>query len=95
MVVFNGIELPTMEEADSQENPIVKLHFSNGSWDWYVIGAKALEDGDLYFLGLVNGFDRELGFFTLNQIRDVGAEYDEDFQEIGVFDIYEDFDLRR
>ena len=25
----------------------------------------------------------------------IGFEYDEDFQEIGVFDIYEDFDLRR
>lgn len=95
MVVYYGIELPSMEEADSQENPIVKLHFSNGAWDWFVIGAKSLEDGDIYFLGLVNGFDKELGFFTLKQIEDVGAILDEDFQEIGVFDIYEDFDLRR
>ena len=95
MVVYYGIEIPTMEKADSQENPIAKLHFSNGSWDWYVIGAKALENGDIYFLGLVNGIEKELGFFTLKQIESVGAILDRDFQEIGVFDIYEDFDLRR
>lgn len=95
MVVYYGIEIPTMEEADSQNNPIVKLHFTNGSWDWFVIGAKSLEDGDILFLGLVNGIEKELGFFSLKQIQNVGAKLDEDFQEIGVFDIYQDFDLRR
>ena len=95
MVVFYGIELPSFEEADAQKNPKVYVHFTNGSWDWYVIGAKALEDGDLLFLGLVNGIEKELGFFSLAQIEGVGAILDDDFQEIGVFDIYEDFDLRR
>ncbi len=95
MVVFYGIEIPSFEEADAQSNPTAYLHFSNGSWDWYVIGAKALENGDLYFLGLVNGFEKELGFFTLHQIEDVGAEFDEDWEKIGVFDIFPDFDLRR
>jgi len=95
MVKFNGIELPSFEEADEMENPIAYLHFDNGSWDWYVIGAKEMENGDLYFLGLVNGIEKELGFFTLFQIQDVGAMLDEDWEEIGVYDIYEDFDLRR
>lgn len=95
MVVFYGIELPSFEDADAQKNPIAYLHFTNGNWDWYVIGAKALENGDLYFLGLVNGIEKELGFFTLSQIEDVGAILDEDWEKIGVYDIYEDFDLRR
>lgn len=95
MVVFYGIDLPSFEEADEEKNPIAYLHFDNGHWDWYVIGAKALENGDLYFLGLVNGIEKELGFFTLKQIQEVGAVLDEDFQKIGVYDIYEDFDLRR
>ena len=45
--------------------------------------------------GLVNGFDKELGFFTLSQIVNAGAMLDVEFEQIGVFDIYEDFDLRR
>ena len=94
MVSYNGIELPSFEEADEEVNPIVKLHFSNGRWDWYVIGAKAFED-DIMFLGLVNGIEKELGFFTLNQIEEVGAVLDDEFKDIGVYDIYEDFDLRR
>lgn len=95
MVVYSGIEIPTFEDADAQENPIAYLHFDNMSWDWYVIGAKALENGDLYFLGLVNGIEKELGFFTLSQIEDVGAILDEDWEKIGVYDIFPDFDLRR
>lgn len=94
MVVYYGIEIPSFEDADEESNPIAKLHFSNGTWDWYVIGAKSLENGDLMFLGLVNGIEKELGFFTLKQIQEVGALLDENFQEIGVYDIYEDFDLR-
>lgn len=94
MVVYYGIEIPSFEEADEESNPIVKLHFTNRHWDWYVIGAKAIEN-DLLFLGLVNGIEKELGFFTLKQIQEVGALLDEEFQEIGVYDIFEDFDLRR
>jgi len=95
MVVFLGIEIPSFEEADEEENPIVHVHFTNGAWDWFVIGAKPLKDGDLYFLGLVNGIEKELGFFSLSQIVGVGAIMDEDWEKIGVYDIYEDFDLRR
>lgn len=90
----HGIELPSIEEADSQDNPLAIAHFSNGAWDWFVIGGKELDNGDFYLYGLVNGYDKELGMFTLKQIQSVGAIYDEDFQAIGVFDIYEDFDLR-
>ena len=90
-----GMELPTIEEADNQDNPIAIAHFTNGEWDWYVIGGKELSNGDLYLFGLVNGYEKELGMFTLKQIQNVGAILDDEFQEIGVFDIYEDFDLRR
>ena len=89
-----GIELPSIEEADSQRNPLAIAHFSNGEWDWFIIGGKELPNGDFYLYGLVNGYEKELGMFTLHQIQDVGAFLDESFQAIGVFDIYDDFDLR-
>ena len=88
-----GIELPTIQDADSKENPLAIAHFSNGEWDWYVLGGEKANN-DLYLFGLVNGYVKELGFFTLNEIKKIGAIFDNDFEPIGVFDIYDDFDLR-
>ncbi len=90
----NGVELPTIESADKSENPTAVAKFSNGKWCWFIIGGKELSDGDFYLYGLVNGIEKELGMFTLKQILEAGAELDKDFTPVGVFDIYDDFDLR-
>lgn len=90
----NGIELPTIESADAMENPTAVAKFSNGKWCWFIIGGKALANDDFYLYGLVNGIEKELGMFTLKQILEVGAELDTEFTPVGVFDIYDDFDLR-
>ena len=89
-----GVELPSLDKVDEQDNPLVVAHFVNGDWDWFVVAGEVMGHGDYYLFGLVNGIERELGFFTLNQIRDVGAVLDRDFVPCGVFDIYDDFDLR-
>ena len=89
-----GIQLPSIEEADSQDNPLAVAHFTNGSWDWFVIGGRELPNGDYYLYGLVNGIEKELGMFTLHQIQGVGAILDDTFIPVGVFEIYDDFDLR-
>ena len=49
-----------------------------------------LEEGESF-----DRFQNRLGFFTLSQIVNAGAMLDVEFEQIGVFDIYEDFDLRR
>ena len=91
-----GEILPSLEYVDEYENPQTIAHFTNQQgWEWFIIAGKDLGNGDLYLFGLVNGYERELGFFTLKQILGVGAVYDLDFIPIGVFDIYPDFDLRR
>lgn len=90
----NGIDLPTIESADAMENPTAVAKFTNNNWCWYIIGGKSLADGDFYLYCLVDGIDKELGFATLKQILNSGAELDNDFTPIGVFDIYDDFDLR-
>lgn len=94
MTKFYEYDLPTLEKVDEQENPQAIAHLSNGAWDWYVLAGEKIGD-DFRLFGLVNGIEKELGFFTLKQIEDVGAIIDPDFKPIGVFDIYEDFDLRR
>lgn len=88
--------LPSLDLVDEQENPQAIAHFTNQQgWEWYIIAGKPLENNDFYLFGLVNGYEKELGFFTLNQILQTRAVYDIDFKPIGVFDIYPDFDLRR
>ena len=89
-----GIELPSVEKVDNEINPLAIAHFSNNKWDWFVLGGKELPDDDYYLFGLVNGYEKELGFFTLKEIISHGAIFDDEFNPIGVFDIYEDFDLR-
>ena len=90
----NGVELPTIEQADASENPTAVCKFTNGNWNWFVIGGKELEDGDFYLYVLVDGIEKELGMATLKQIQSANAVLDTEFAPIGVFDIFEDFDLR-
>lgn len=48
---------------------LARVHFftPDSSWDWY---ASAFDGDDLFF-GLVFGSERELGFFTLSELRSV------------------------
>lgn len=93
------INVPELYEQENEENPVAHAHFTKEDidgrvWDWYVTEASE-RDGDLLMFGLVNGYDKELGYFTLGQLASVGAGLDVDFEPCGVFDIFEDFDLRR
>ena len=95
-----GIDLPKLYEQENESNPIAHAHFTKESidgrvWDWFVCEGRREENGDWLLFGLVNGEDKELGYFTLMQIASVGAGFDEDFKPVGIYDIYEDFDLRR
>lgn len=60
-----------------------------------MIGGKELKDGDFYLYCLVDGIEKELGMATLKQIESAGAVLDSEFAPIGVYDIFDDFDLRR
>lgn len=89
-----GIDMPELYAQEDSENPVAYAHFIAGDWQWYVTEASE-RDGDLLLFGLVDGDEKELGYFTLMQLAKVGAGLDIDFEPVGVFDIYEDFDLRR
>jgi Protein of unknown function (DUF2958) len=47
---------------------IVKFFTPDSSWTWYVLEAKH-EDGDWQFFGLVDGHEKELGYFTLSELQ--------------------------
>ena len=83
----NNIELPTIEDADEMDNPPIVARFSNGDWDWYVLAGEKLDNGDYLLYGLVDGIHKELGTFTLSQIKDVSATLKPDFDSIGLYDL--------
>ena len=81
--------LPSLDLVDEYENPQVIAHFTNSQgWNWFVIAGKELPNDDLYLFGYVQGFDNELGFFTLKQILEVGAEYDTEFVPEGLYTLF-------
>ena len=66
-------KLPKLRSQDGK-NPndvpvIIKFFDPTGSWSWYVTEGEKTEDGDYEFFGYVKGFEGELGYFTLNELR--------------------------
>ena len=85
----HDIELPTIKDADEEDNPPIVAYFTNGDWNWYVLAGEKLENADYLLYGLVDGIHRELGTFTLKQIENVSATLIPDFDKIGLYDLIE------
>jgi len=83
----NNIKLPSINEADNQDNPPVVAHFQKETWHWYIIGGDKLSNNDYYLYALVDGDFVELGMVTLKQILSVGAELDTNWKQEGLYDI--------
>ena len=93
-------DLPDLYAQENEENPIAYVHFiketrSGNDWEWHITEGRREDDGDFLLFGLVNGFDKEIGYVRLSELAEVGAIVDLDFEKIGIMDIYDDFDLRR
>ena len=86
----HNIELPSIDDADAKDNPEIVARFTNGEWNWYVIGGDKLENGDYYLFGVVEGIYKELGMFTLSQIESVNGTLTPDFDNIGLYDLFND-----
>jgi len=56
------------DKKPSEVKIVVKFFDPTGSWTWYVTEGEKQENGDWLFFGLVDGFDKELGYFTLEQL---------------------------
>ena len=57
-------------EQQNQEPLILVKYFDPTSqWRWFVVEGERQDDGDWLFFGFVEGFERELGYFTLSQLE--------------------------
>lgn len=65
-------KLPPLYSQENTVEPVAQVRFfdSLGDWSWYVLEF----DGENLFFGLVLGFERELGYFTLAEFEEVNRE---------------------
>lgn len=50
---------------------VVKFFTPWSNWTWYAVEGEKREDGDYLFFGLVDGHEKELGYFTLSDLMSV------------------------
>jgi Protein of unknown function (DUF2958) len=70
--------LPKLYSQESNPDPIVRVKFFCpwSNWTWYCTeGEFVTEDeiGDFLFFGLVHGFEKEWGYFTLSELESVSG----------------------
>ena len=64
--------LYSREKHDGEEARFVCKFFDPcGSWTWYVMEGDEREDRDWLFYGLVDGHEKEWGYFMLSELQSV------------------------
>ncbi len=65
-------KLPTLYATEgkhtTEKKAIVKFFTPDSSWTWYAVEGSRQEDGDMLFFGLVDGHEKEWGYFSLNEL---------------------------
>lgn len=64
-------KLPALYAQENEKDPVVYVKYFDptGSWTWYATEGEETENGDFLFFGFVVGFEPELGYFTLSQLK--------------------------
>ena len=59
-------KLPPLYSTEKDKDPtaVVKFFTPDSNWTWYATEF----DGEDRFFGLVDGFDKELGYFSLSEL---------------------------
>ena len=68
--------LPPLYTNENETDPkaIVKFFTPYHNWTWYATEF----DGDDTFFGLVDGLDKELGYFSLAELESLGPKLERD-----------------
>jgi hypothetical protein len=62
-------KLPKLYVSENEEDPMVwcKFFTPDSNWTWYGMEF----DGKDIFFGLVDGFEKELGYFSLSELKTI------------------------
>ena len=66
-------KLPKLHSQEAVSNPkiIVKFFHPLSSWTWYAYEGEKQENGDMLFFGMVHGYEKEIGYFSLKELEEV------------------------
>ena len=64
-------DIPDLYETEDQRDPLcyIKFFTPDSNWTWYIIEISKSDMNTCY--GYVVGFERELGYFTLEELESV------------------------
>ena len=62
-------------DGQKEKEVIVKYFNPYGGWRWYVCEGEKQENGDWLFFGLVEGIEKEWGYFTLSELQSIPTPY--------------------
>ena len=63
----------TEDIAEEEKIAYAKFFAPNSSWTWFALeGGWSTDHEDFMFFGLVHGFEKEYGYFSLNELESVG-----------------------
>lgn len=67
-------KLPPLYSQEKNPDPVAQVKFFCpwNSWTWY---ATEYSPEEKIFFGLVDGFDRELGYFSLEELESVTGKF--------------------
>ena len=71
LIKKNLRERPRPNGPQSIDNVVCKFFDPCGSWTWYVTEGTEEPEGDWLFYGLVDGFEKEWGYFRLSELESV------------------------
>lgn len=61
---------PLYSQEQTKNPPILVKFFTPWTnWTWYVVEGQKQADWDWEFFGMVHGFEKELGYFTLSELE--------------------------
>lgn len=66
-------QLPALYSQENNSNPIARVKFFTpwSNWTWYATEF----DGEDTFFGLVEGFEKELGYFSLSELQSITGPF--------------------
>jgi hypothetical protein len=69
-------KLYTHDGKPANEVPIVIKFFTpDSNYSWFITEGEEQENGDWLFFGMVHGFEKEMGYFTLNELQSVKGTF--------------------
>ena len=54
---------------------IVKFFTPDAQWTWYAVEGSKQSDGDWEFFGLVDGLEKEWGYFMLSELQAIRGQF--------------------